>query len=224
MPSLLLCSALLVFGELHGTNEIERYVASRTIEAAKHGRVHLGLELPVEDAPLLEKFLAGQGDDGLRDSPRWRDRLQYGVTSKAMFRLLADLREARRHGAKIEIYFFDDRKTLGNDGRDEAMARVINAQRARAPDDQHLVLVGNFHARKTIGAPWDPKRRWMASWLTGDVTTFDVRYDGGSAWVCFSDDKCGVEKFRGNAGSEYPDYDGIYPVGPISASLPQFEK
>jgi hypothetical protein len=53
---------------------------------------------------------------------------------------------------------------VGN-AEDEAMAENIAAERKRAPGDIYLIEVGNYHARMTIGAPWDESKKWMAGFL-----------------------------------------------------------
>jgi hypothetical protein len=237
MRSLLLYSSLLLlacahvepaepgpfifFGELHGTNEIEAYVTARVIDAAQRGPVHLGLELPIEDMPLLSKFLSGTNDDGLRESKRWREPPQFGVTSKAMFKLLSDLRAAKNRGLPIEIYFFDS-PDLDQDHRDQALGAAINAERQKHRFDTDFVLAGNYHARKTAGAPWDPKARFAASWLDQDVVALDVHHEAGTAWLCFTPKDCGEKPLHANVGAPYPEYDGIFSVGALTASPPQF--
>ncbi len=220
--------ALVVFGEVHGTREIPAFIGDAACAAARIGRVHVGLELPTEDSGLLATFLAGRGDDGLRQSSFWRSASPYGVTSKAMLALLRRLRAYRNAGAPIDVFFFDDRIHSGLDRRDEGMARIISRERASAPRDLFLVLVGNLHARKS--------RQWMASFLAGDVTTLDVRSPPGTAWVCLQKDggaqSCGSQPWRTPAAAAgrgielvpQPDvgYDGVYRLQSITASPPAF--
>lgn len=125
--------SLVIFGEQHGTTEIPAFVGDVALAAARKAPVHVGLELPVDDEP--------------GKTPLWHGPAQYGVNSRAMLGLIERLR-----AAGIDVYFFDDR-SLGMDHRDETMARVIARHRALAPGDIHLVLAGNYHARKAMGAP-----------------------------------------------------------------------
>jgi hypothetical protein len=237
--------ALVVFGELHGTNEIPAFVAEAACAASRRGRVHVGFELPVEDAPALRAFLAGSADEGLRDSAFWRAPYPYGMSSKAILSALGKLRDLRHAGAPVDVFFFDDRRSLGIDGRDEAMANVISTERRRAPRDLFLILVGNYHARKGVGSAWNPRQRWMASFLASTedgLTTLDVRMLPGTAWVCVKDKEddpqvCGAKAVGRNPSETPPDglsvrlnpdpalgYDGTYFVGAVTASPPAYSK
>ena len=231
--------ALVLLGEIHGTNEIPDFVGDAACAAARKGRVHVGLELPTEEADLLTAFLAGRGDEGLRDSKSWRSSSPYGVTSRAMLALLQRLREYRRSGAPIDVFFFDDRARSGLARRDEAMAENISRERRRASSEIYLVLVGNYHARNIDGAPWDPEKRWMASFLSQrepGLVTLDFRSLPGTAWTCVASgggEICGSNPIKGNDDATStralrlkPDpvlgYDGVYSVGAITASPPAF--
>ncbi|HEY2030904.1 MAG TPA: hypothetical protein VGH20_17025 [Myxococcales bacterium] len=208
--------ALVIFGELHGTDQIPAFVGDVAVAAARKGRVHVGLELPVGDEP---------GKTAL-----WHGPAQYGVSSRAMLGLIERLR-----AAGIDVYFFDDR-SLGMDHRDETMAAAIARHRALAPGDIHLVLVGNYHARKAIGAPWDPQKRWMASYLAGPrVVTLDVSYPSATVWSCLqtaTGQDCGIHELKKSASASprgivlqpNPElgFDGTYSAGPLTASLPAF--
>jgi hypothetical protein len=236
--------ALVLLGEIHGTNEIPDFVGDAACAGARKGRVHVGLELPTEEADLLAAFLAGRRDEGLRDSKFWRSSSPYGVTSRAMLALLQRLREYRRSGAPIELFFFDDRVSLGLERRDEAMAEKISRERRRARSEIYLVLVGNYHARKVVGAPWDDEKRWMATFLSereSGLVTLDVRSLTGTAWTCVQEvsgaETCGSNPVKGGKESATsteramklePDpavgYDGIYSVGVITASPPAFPR
>jgi len=232
--------ALVLFGEIHGTEQIPEFIGDAACAAARKGRVHVGLELPTEDSGLLATFLAGSGDDGLRESKLWRSSSPYGVTSGAMRALLGRLREYRKAGAPIDVFFFDDRIHSGTEGRDEGMADAISRERARSPGDLYLVLVGNYHARKSIGAPWDPGMRWMASFLARHergLITLNVRAPPGTAWMCLQEEdggqSCGSHPLSGTdapasgrAIELEPNvklgYDGIYRVSAMTASAPAF--
>jgi hypothetical protein len=208
---------VVIFGELHGTNEIPAFVGEVAVAAARQGKVHVGLELPV--------------DGGLDPQAAfWHGPGQYGVTSRAMSSLIARLREAG-----IDVYPFDDR-SLGIERRDETMAAVIARRRALAPGDIYLVLVGNYHARKATGAPWDAGKRWMASYLDAPLVTLDVSYPEAQPWNCLqtaSGQDCGPHRLGGKGDLQtergiqlHPDpslgFDGTYFVGPLTASPPAF--
>ncbi|GAC1541009.1 MAG: hypothetical protein NVS2B9_08030 [Myxococcales bacterium] len=229
---------LVFFGEIHGTNEVPAFVGDVACLASRRGPVHLGLELPAGDAPALRTFLAGDGDVGLRDARFWRKTYQDGRSSRAMLALLHRVRSLRRAGAPIEVFLFDDPERKP---RDEAMAENIARERQRAPSDLYLIEVGNYHARRVPGAPWDPSVRWLASFLAPrepGMLALDLRALPGTAWVCSGDtpETCGdrpirtIENVSAVAGDLAvklePEpggaYDGTFFVGRITASPPAF--
>src|SRR5262249_38305711 len=177
-------------------------------DAARRGLpVHVGLELSGRDGPL------------------WTAPFQSGRTSGAMAHLIE-----RLDAMKVPIFWFDSTAP----DRDGAMAANISAERRKAPGDLYLVLVGNLHARKTPGAPWDPNVRWMAVRLAeteAEVVTLDARYRPGTAWICLSDspEACKPTTVRGTTGPAAPGialaplpegYDGTCDVGTVTASAP----
>jgi hypothetical protein len=199
---------LIVFGEVHGSNEIPRFFGDLVDDAARRGMpVHVGLELSGRDGPV------------------WTASFQSGRTSEAMAQLIE-----RLDAMKVPIFWFDSE---GPD-RDGAMATNISAERRKAPGDLYLVLVGNLHARKKPGAPWDPNVRWMAVRLAEsepEVITLDVRYRAGTAWICQSNspEACKPTTLQGSpaptaagvALAPQPEgYDGTFDVGTLTASLP----
>jgi hypothetical protein len=234
---------LVLFGDIHGTAEIPAFVADAACFLAQkqRQRVHVGLEIPASETPALRAFLATGDDHALRSGSFWTRSYQDGRSSEAVLGLLRTLRDARQSGLPVEIFFFDDPDRLGLDRRDEAMAENIAAERIRAPADIYLVEVGNLHAKSTIGAPWDPTRRWMASYLKAHeqgLLTLDVRAPRGTAWVCSGDkaESCGVIKTgmardvpAGSAGravllQSSDGYDGVYELERMTASRPAFAR
>jgi hypothetical protein len=128
-------------------------------------RVHVGFEIPTAERRSLEAFLAGTGDERLRERDFWSGSYHDGRTSVAMLALLAKLRDDRRRGEPIDVFFFDDPDRLTVQRRDEAMAENISLERSRAPGDIYLIEVGNLHARAGVGAPWDSAKQWMGTFL-----------------------------------------------------------
>jgi hypothetical protein len=232
---------LVVLGDIHGTAEIPSFVgdAARELAQKQKQRVHVGLEIPASETPALRAFLASGNDEALRNASFWKRSYQDGRSSEAVLGLLRTLRDARRSGLPVEIFFFDDPDRLGIDRRDEAMAENITAERSRAPTDIYVVEVGNLHAKSTIGAPWDPTKRWMASYLKAreqGLVTLDVRAPQGTAWICSSEkaESCGVVKTstrrdmpvagRALLLQSSDGYDGVYEIERMTASRPAFAR
>jgi hypothetical protein len=232
---------LVVFGELHGTNEVPAFITDAVCAAAQKGWVHIGLEMPVAESWLLQKFLRGKHDDGLRESEFWHAKEPYGVTSQATLTMLTRFRDMQQQGEPVDVFYFDDRVRHGMEGRDLAMAETISEKRRVAPQDIYLIVTGNFHARKAVGAPFDAKKRWMASFLAASdekVITLDIRNLPGTAWTCQQPKAdgpqlCGSSRLSGRQAVDdaravklvpVPElgYDGTFSVGTISSSRPVF--
>jgi hypothetical protein len=233
---------LALFGDIHGTAEIPAFVGDMASSLARQQRVHVGLELPVAETLSLQAFLSSGDDQALRQSAMWTRAYQDGRTSEAVLALLRRLRDARKSGLSIEVFFFADQDRLGIDRRDEAMAENIALERSRAPSDIYLVEVGNLHAKTSVGAPWDPSKRWMGFYLAARehrVLTFDVRAPPGNAWICSSakEESCGVIKvgtygqLDTSVGAKravilrqgtLDGYDGTFMVERLTASRPAF--
>ncbi|MGE6756503.1 hypothetical protein ACQKGO_00720 [Corallococcus interemptor] len=235
MEAVLKPSAFVVLGEIHGTREAPDFAARLACHAAAAGQpVRLALELPVEEQARVDAFVAGESE-GPPDSAFWRREVQDGRSSEAMRHLLERVREWTRAGLPVRVVAFD----AGGKDRDDTMATQLRQARSEARGDTFIVLVGNLHARRDVGAPWDEKLQFMTHRLLEaepGLVSLDVVNAGGSAWICrgMTADTCGQQplRSRGEAGvtgitlqkkAEDPDgYDGTYAVGPLTASPPAF--
>lgn len=226
--------AILWFGELHGTEESPRFAGDAACLASRVARVQLGLEIPSDEQPRIDRFLRSAGDAAdraaLLDGPFWR--VHDGRSSVAMLALIDRVRALRAAGAAIDIVAYDDPWSPAD--RDEGMADRI--ARARDPGAIVVALSGNLHARRTDGSPWDPDFVPAVAHLLArgfDVTTFDAAANGGTFWACIADGpdeepRCGVQDNwvtdRGEpwtlGPSRTPAYDGVYRVGKTVASPP----
>jgi hypothetical protein len=241
LDSILARGTMLVFGEIHGTAESPRFAGAVACHAAALGPVTLALELPRDEQPRLDAYLASGGTAAdraaLLASPFWTRSAQDGRSSVAMLALIEAQRAARAAGADVAIVAFDlpEDAPRGAD-RDARMADHLAAARRAAPARTFVTLTGNFHSRRTVGAPWNASARFMAGYLVDAglaLSTFDVERDGGSAWVCPMDETgktqpCGP---RGRPPRPVTDawslstaptdgHDGHYVVGPTTASPP----
>jgi len=211
----------LILGELHGTREIPEAAGAIACEASERGPVVLGLELPPEAL--------------VRTSPLWSQPSQDGRTSEAMAALLERVASWRREGRPIEVLGFDGNETTV-ESRDTVMAATLARHRAERPDATFVLLMGNLHARRQIGSPWNPKdgHRWLASQLTFPVTTLDVAAPRGTAWICggATPETCGpktVSTSKGGASNSIQlrsdgVYDGVLDLSSLTASPPATSK
>lgn len=236
----------LVLGELHGTRESPAFATALACSALQKGlAVTLALELPREEQKAVDDYLAAADEAtahaGLRQQPSWKDAMQFGITSAARLELLDWLRAQRRAGAALRVVLFDIAPAAqrGAADRERRMAEALVAARRAAPTDLLLVLVGNLHARRTAGTPFDPRLEPMALLMaralpSSPLLTFDASYPAGEAWICQPEPSgCGAVRVRGDgapgAGFELVvrktaegAYDGIYRLPSLTVSPPAF--
>lgn len=226
--------ALILLGEIHGTAEIPAFVGRVACSVARRRvTVWLALEHPVADQARVDAFLASGDAASLGQGGVWRQPQQDGRGSAAMLGLLREVRRLRSAGGDVRVVLIDQ---PGSD-RDRSMADTIAAI-PRHPGDVVLVLTGNVHARRRLGADWDPDYRPMGFWLAERglaPIALDAATAGGSAWVCMGQPvTCGASRVVGthtgarpfirmNPPAEVGPYDGVFYVGTVSASPPAFE-
>ncbi|MFP2909970.1 hypothetical protein ACLESD_34010 [Pyxidicoccus sp. 3LFB2] len=240
---------VLLLGEMHGTQEVPRFLAQTVCQVAVAGTpVTVGLELPLENQTRVDAFLesAGAEEDWLKlmEAPFWRSPYPDGRGSEAMANMLEQLRQLRSRGLDVEAFVFDHPKAQGQE-RESAMAATVKHQVESAKGRFHVVLSGNIHARTKRGLPWDEKYRPMGMLLEDaldDVVALDMAYDSGSAWICAVDSKgvknkldCGIRDAKGKdngdrffvhrwSGRNDAGYHGVFYVGPVNASAPAVHK
>ncbi len=182
--------ALVVFGEVHGTVETPAFVASVACHAARSGaEVAVGLEIPRDLQPALDRFLDSSGGPGdvtaLLQGEHWN--MQDGRASKAYLGVIEHVRALRHAGKRARVFFFDAAAADSGD-RDQNMAANIAAQADKSPQGMTLVLTGGYHARAD-------SERWMSWHLARrypGLRTLNVAFSGGSAHVCLTGNNCGV--------------------------------
>ncbi len=240
---------VLLLGEMHGTQEVPRFLAQAACQAMVAGTpVTVGLELPLENQTRVDAFLesAGAEEDWLKlmEAPFWRSPYPDGRSSEAVANMLEQLRQLRSRGLDLEAFVFDHPKAQGQE-REKAMAATVKHQVESAPERFYVVLSGNIHARTKQGLPWDTKYQPMGYLLKDEldeVVALDMAYNSGSAWICAVDTKgvkdrldCGIRDAKGKDngdrffvhrwdGSNDAGYNGVFYVGPVNASAPAVHK
>ncbi|MBZ4407652.1 hypothetical protein K8640_05480 [Myxococcus sp. XM-1-1-1] len=236
---------VMMLGELHGTQEVPRFVAQTSCQVTVAGTpVTVGLELPLENQGRVDAFLDSQGEEGdwlkLMEAPFWRSPYPDGRGSEAMANMLEQLRQLRSQGLDVDVVVFDHPKANGQQ-REDAMAATLIHQVESAPKRFYVVLSGNIHSRTKKGLPWNKDHRPMGYLLKeklDDVVALDMAYDSGTAWICSVDSQgkrdrldCGVRETKGkNNGERYfvhtwdsvnsEGYHGVFYVGSVNASAP----
>ena len=238
---------VMMLGELHGTQEVPRFVAQSACQVASSGMaVTVGLELPVENQERVATFVrsAGTEDDWLKlmEAPFWRSPFPDGRSSEGMANLLEQLRRLRSQGLDVDAFVFDHPKAQGQE-REQAMADTVLSQVRKGSERFFLVVAGNIHPRTAKGLPWDKDYRPMGLLIAekvDDVIALDMAYNSGTAWICAAGPKsekleCGVKETKGKDNgdrffmhlwedSDSNGFHGVFYVGPVTASLPAVRK
>ncbi|MGD8376700.1 MAG: PQQ-binding-like beta-propeller repeat protein [Acidobacteriota bacterium] len=230
---------VLLLGELHGTVEGPATVSRVVAAALARGLpVTVGLEIPREEDARVQAFLrsAGAQDDraAMLAGPFWQSSYQDGRRSEAMANLIDDLR--RRAGDDVGLILFDrSRPAAGSAEREEWMADSLASFATAHPDRLLVVLVGNLHARLTVGSlPGlsEPMATRIARRLPERVVrSLELAGADGTAWICSGRGGCGEVRVGATSDGEgpsvtlqeHPDargYSGAIRVGPIHASPP----
>jgi hypothetical protein len=191
-PPRITASRMLVFGEMHGTEETPRLVGEYVCKLTDQGdAVLVGLEMPEQEA--VDRYLDGDGSASARDAlfaGSFWETGRDGRSSDAMFRLIERLRELRALGRDVAVVAFDDGSGIGG-VRDAAMAEKLRRAIQRHPGRKVVALMGNVHAKRAVGSPIDPGFESM-TYRLDDLQPFALWVDfiEGSAWVCMA--SCGV--------------------------------
>ncbi|MBZ4332108.1 hypothetical protein NR800_32845 [Corallococcus interemptor] len=234
---------VLLLGELHGTQEVPRFIAQSVCQLVTVGMpVTVGLELPVENEERITAFLQSQGGEvdwlKLMEAPFWRSPYPDGRGSEAVANMLEQLRQLRAQGLDVAVFVYDHPKLSGQQ-REDALTKTVLAQVKSKPERFHLVVSGNIHPRTAKGLPWDKQYKPMGYLLKAeldDVTALDMAYDSGTAWICAANPRsnkldCGVKEAKGKDNGDRvfvhrwnsansDGYHGVFYVGHVTASEP----
>ena len=220
---------IILFGELHGTNEIPRMfgnVACNAIVSQPSKRILIGLELPGDFDRAFLKIGKVPETQILSEVDRmdfWR-AMKDGRHSRAMRELtLRLISYAHTSGGRVFLIAFE-RPNIDSIGAAAILSRIEEVHA-----DQTLILVGNNHARK-VRMPNGPAYPPMGENLGRggeSIVSLDGRFEAGRAWICMS--QCAarpissplhigrdgefVELMPGIAG-----YDGIFHLSQLTVS------
>ena len=187
---------MIVFGEINGTNEVPELISAVTYELAKDGaRVLLALEvLDLLNGDLAE-FVAGTTsvDQLLAGEVFWNRPVgrQDGRSSRAMLRLLQDVRKHRNRSLMIDPRGIDSVVRSARD-REASMALNLRTLAANLPYDHVVVLTGSRHARRTPRFRGFGPRPMASYFRREELFVVHVRFGGGSSWHCPKRGACGV--------------------------------
>ncbi|MBJ6764551.1 hypothetical protein JGU66_27595 [Myxococcaceae bacterium JPH2] len=189
--SLFAAGGVLMVADPLGTQEVPSAALRMVCEAtAKDLPVTLALSIPISEQPLLERYLASNGEAAamqelLSWSAFWRRTFQDGRSSRAMLWLLEQARRLRVSGKDIAVAAIDTDAAKGN-AREEQLAQHLLDARAKRPQAWTLVLTGSVHAR-TTAVSWDGDLEPMGARVAkavSSVRVLDVGFQRGTQFTC----------------------------------------
>jgi hypothetical protein len=235
---------VVLFGEIHGVQELPAAFGGAVCAAASSGhRIEVGLEAPRGDQPNVDRFLGSPGSpadiEALLGTPFWSSEYQDGRRSRARVDLLDRLRRMRASGLPVSVFLFDIDRGEDESRRERKMADNLEAVVRSHPAEVTLVLIGEVHAWKTPGSPWDPGFKPMGWYLAEAglrVRSLGRATPAGTAWICTSGSPgdCGSKSTKATRSlpsgrttgvelfsSPGPHgYDGLYGTATLTASPP----
>jgi hypothetical protein len=236
--------SVVLFGEMHGTQEAPRFFGEAVCAVADSRQsVRVGLEIEPGNQAVFDAFLASPGAaadvSALLAAPFWSREFQDGKSSQAMVALLERLRRFRAQGLPIDVFLFDLGPGQAMSERDKHMAENIESQVRAHPEAMTMALTGDLHAFKAPGSPWDPNYRAMGWHLAQDglrVYSLGNSHPAGTVWTCVGSPvpDCASRAIKASpalpsgrtTGIELlPEpssqgYDGLYATPTLTASLP----
>ena len=222
---------LILFGEMHGSVESPELIYQVACSLSKSQAVVVGLEIPSEDQPLIDSYLASRGaksdQESLTSSSFWQNGTD-GRSSVAMLKLIEDDRALGNEGVPVTLVAFDDQPSSGLD-RDAAIAKGIRRIRAAHPEAKVVALMGNLHA---MSEPMqlDGRELTPSGSLLEDLrpTSVLIAYPAGTTWACMP--ICEVQTLEAVQVAEGPSgfrtgvairgYTHTYVLASITASPP----
>ena len=191
-------ASLVIFGEMHGTEQAPSFVGQLACALAARGeRVLVAVEHPSTQNATIQRAWKRSNIQFIRElgTAGWSG-LEDGNGSASRFKLLVRLHSLARSGQLIDVVAFNGAKdeaqtrrfsNLPGQGQHEAIqAENIRIATAARPYTHVLILTGNVHARKRIvehsGAIFKPMAMQLAS--DAEVITLNMATAGGTAWNC----------------------------------------
>lgn len=242
----IISAPILLVGEIHGTNEIPKFVGDVICNLQKSGKiVWLGLEIPTSEQANIDAYLDSKGE--LDDKKKLTSGVFWsfkdGRSSQAVLSLIDQVRILKNGGIVINIFAFDqmaDGEDSFSNRRERGMAEVLTKLQRLNQQALGVVLVGNYHARKNIDIDAAQTLYPLgARLLQIGALSIQAYYEAGQAWN-MRQAVSGIIQKNSNLPENYirPNlsqpivlgpilseekmtaFDGYYYLGKISASSP----
>lgn len=241
---------LILFGELHGTNEVPEFFLNAVCHSLKYtAKTYVFLEKFKDEQSYISDYLNTQNasiSSLIHKQPSWRRKLQDGRRSDAIAALLVQLKALKQQGANIEVIAVAPTSAQYKKGmtKAQAMAQNVRETIALSKDKQalYLGLFGRTHVRvDKISRNEDTPKKPAMGYLLKDlnILSLEVKHLEGTSWVCYPGKntpfECGSKERKANSekwtlASNIMMYDtlingyhGSFFVGVISSSPPAID-
>ncbi|NYT41215.1 hypothetical protein HZY97_10640 [Sphingomonas sp. R-74633] len=200
----------VILGEMHGTHETPAFFGDLVCVAAARRPVIVSLEIPRDDQPVLDAWLASSGDAAaqaaLFQASFWSSN--DGRSSVAMLALIERLRVMFQAKKILGVAATMDPSASAPGDQtpyERAMATGWIRARVAHPGARLVALVGNAHAvpgKVTFakGTAFMAAASFLPRAHTATLGNADV---GGTAWMCMTLDNCGPQPV-GRGGQPWP--------------------
>ena len=177
--SLLSPFQIIMFGEMHGTNESAPFIGGlANLFTAKGDSVQVGLEITPE---LMNKFMLMHTDSSIYESEFFSDPPYLdGRESFSWANLISELNKNPR----VEVFFFDTNRNKDVvPFRDSLMSANIKIEFNKHPHWKMITLSGNYHNRTSDAASMTSvlKRN-----LSAKICSLNMEYKEGSCNANFA--------------------------------------
>jgi hypothetical protein len=167
---------IIMFGEMHGTNESVLFVEGLTNLFLRMGdSIQVGLEIPPS---LMKTFLMSPTENNILKSEFFTMKPNSGKESTAWATLISKL----FNNPKVQLFFFD---VDPDDGklyqRDSIMSGKISRQFSKHPNYKMITLTGNYHNRIS----GEPTTAFYLQRNKLKICSLNMEYTGGSCIANF---------------------------------------
>ena len=191
---------LIVFGEIHGTEEVPVFIGDVVCRSIELGYpTVLALEFSESEKQNIDTYLADPNEatakNELLKTNYWRFRGQDGKTSKAMFQLLQRSKNYKIEGYDIELVLFDvahdfvdkfqgKSRAVLESAREFKMAENLQKAINNYPNRKIIVLTGNYHSPLWHHSDKRNEKFTMTSYLPRDMfLTLNINSQPGTVWT-----------------------------------------
>jgi hypothetical protein len=219
----------------------------RCLSASRALPVTFALSIPSREQAAFNTYLRSDGSPAsqraLLATSFWNRSWQDGRSALAVFEFIETVRLRRAEGQPVTLLAVDSE--LAGNPRNAHIASRLLRHRAENPSRLIVAMLGNAATSRRVGTEWDqgllPVGARLAAVLPEQTHAFDVAFWPGTHWTCHLEQhgklRCGTWRitpgpkqasaaltprpyFRTFGKTSPQGFDGVYFVGPLTASAP----